>query len=404
MSKLSKAAINRAMKDHAGGTVKLSDGAGLYAEITQASAARGEASWRLKYRFGGVEKRLTIGRYPATTPEEARKQAQAARELLASGVDPSAQKKAHRAAQEASEVLTLQRAVDNWLDHMAAEGWVKRTVDGTRQLLNDHILVHVGDMPAKDVTRGIIARLIDNLRDRPPTAYRAWSSLSRTLALVEHMDDGYSNPLAGRKPHFSAGRPEHRAAFTPKQLGSLQAAEDALRGFLQAVDSYQGSAAVRAGLRLMAAIPARPGELVAMRWGDLELGEDCTGWWRFKQGKTGEPQALFLPRQVVAIITSLPRDGEYVLQAPRNKAAHIWVSSLRSAIYGLGHELSTHGGRATFRSLGRERLRLSVEVLEACLGHRSGIKHGGAYDQAGLADEKREALTAWADYLDSLRG
>jgi hypothetical protein len=44
----------------AGKPVRLFDGGGLYLEVSPA----GGRLWRLKYRFGGMEKRLSLGRYP----------------------------------------------------------------------------------------------------------------------------------------------------------------------------------------------------------------------------------------------------------------------------------------------------------------------------------------------------
>jgi len=40
--------------------VKLFDGAGLYVEVAPA----GGKWWRLKYRYGGKEKKLSLGVYP----------------------------------------------------------------------------------------------------------------------------------------------------------------------------------------------------------------------------------------------------------------------------------------------------------------------------------------------------
>jgi len=60
------------------------DGAGLYIEVSPS----GGKWWRLKYRFSGVEKRLSLGTYPDTSLDEARVRRDAARELLANGFDP----------------------------------------------------------------------------------------------------------------------------------------------------------------------------------------------------------------------------------------------------------------------------------------------------------------------------
>jgi len=68
---------------------KLSDGHGLYLEVTPT----GSKLWRLKYRIAGKEKKLAIGAYPAVSLQQARQRRTDARELLAQGADPSAEKK-----------------------------------------------------------------------------------------------------------------------------------------------------------------------------------------------------------------------------------------------------------------------------------------------------------------------
>lgn len=47
-------------KPQQGKTVRLFDARGLYLEIS----AAGETWWRLKYRYAGKEKRLSLGVYP----------------------------------------------------------------------------------------------------------------------------------------------------------------------------------------------------------------------------------------------------------------------------------------------------------------------------------------------------
>lgn len=47
---------------------KLSDGGGLYIEISPS----GGKWWRYKYRFGGKEKRISLGTYPDTSLADAR--------------------------------------------------------------------------------------------------------------------------------------------------------------------------------------------------------------------------------------------------------------------------------------------------------------------------------------------
>ena len=74
---------------------KLFDAGGLHILVS----VHGGKAWRLKYRFGGKEKQLSLGRYPAVTIAEARDRRDAFREMLADGIDPSEQARAMRAAQ-----------------------------------------------------------------------------------------------------------------------------------------------------------------------------------------------------------------------------------------------------------------------------------------------------------------
>jgi len=76
---------------------KLSDGGGLQLWV-QPTGAR---LWRLAYRFGGKQKLLALGVYPVTSLAGARQGRDAAKQLLASGVDPSQAKKQTKAARAA---------------------------------------------------------------------------------------------------------------------------------------------------------------------------------------------------------------------------------------------------------------------------------------------------------------
>ena len=70
---------------------KLYDSEGLYLQVTPT----GGKWWRLKYRFGGKEKLLSLGTYPEVSLSEARDRRASARTLLAkeTPIDPSENRK-----------------------------------------------------------------------------------------------------------------------------------------------------------------------------------------------------------------------------------------------------------------------------------------------------------------------
>src|SRR5208337_349497 len=76
-------------------TAKLYDGGGLYLEISPA----GGKWWRLKYRFDGKEKRISLGVYPEVGLKDARERRGENRKLVAAHIDPSANRKEQKLAQ-----------------------------------------------------------------------------------------------------------------------------------------------------------------------------------------------------------------------------------------------------------------------------------------------------------------
>ncbi|WP_394654322.1 Arm DNA-binding domain-containing protein [uncultured Sphingomonas sp.] len=78
----------------------------------------GALLWRLKFRFRGIEKKLSLGRFPDVSLQDARKLRDEAREKIESGSDPAAErglvelaarKAAVRAVSGRSESVRIQR-------------------------------------------------------------------------------------------------------------------------------------------------------------------------------------------------------------------------------------------------------------------------------------------------------
>ena len=91
-------------------TLKLFDERGLYLEVSPA----GGKWWRLKYRFGGKEKRLSLGIYPDVALKDARDRRDHSRKLLTDGVDPSEYRKATKAAQNNRDANSFELITREW--------------------------------------------------------------------------------------------------------------------------------------------------------------------------------------------------------------------------------------------------------------------------------------------------
>ena len=92
---------------------RLADSGGMYLEVRP----NGGRYWRLKFRFAGKEKALTLGVYPGVSLKEARAKRDAAKKLLADGVDPSMAKQAAK--------RSLRLNAENSFDAIAREWHAK---------------------------------------------------------------------------------------------------------------------------------------------------------------------------------------------------------------------------------------------------------------------------------------
>ena len=91
-----RAALKKATRE--GAALKLSDGGGLRLDVQPS----GSGWWRLRYRFEGREGMLSLGTYPEVPLALARERREEARKLIAAGTDPSAKRKADKAADRAA--------------------------------------------------------------------------------------------------------------------------------------------------------------------------------------------------------------------------------------------------------------------------------------------------------------
>jgi hypothetical protein len=131
--------------------VRLFDGGGLYLEISPA----GGKLWRMKYRYGGKERLLAIGKYPEISLAEARARRDESRKQLANGDDPSEVKKTERAAR-AEQLANSFEAVarewfakhsPNWAESHAGKIIKRLENDQTQKARVRSGLFHCGPLP-----------------------------------------------------------------------------------------------------------------------------------------------------------------------------------------------------------------------------------------------------------------
>lgn len=174
---------------------------------------------------------------------------------------------------------------------------------------------------------------------------------------------------------------------------------------MNAIDGYSGYRVVSLGLKLLAMLHVRPGELRLAKWGEFDL-EGAKWVIPADRMKMRKPHTAPLSSQVVETMKELEqlshRDS-MVLPSPRRKMDPLSENTFNKALRMMGfskEEVTAHGFRATFSTLANESGKWNPDAIERALAHVDANEVRRAYNRAAFWDERVEMAQWWADSLD----
>lgn len=255
----------------------------------------GAISFELRVRIGGRDgKQITrkLGDHPSMTPEQARTLAQQVKAHATLGVDVIAENHAKIAEEKAAKaaVVTMAMAVAEFQRRV----WPRKkagSIYEDRRKIDKIIVPKLGDRDVRDITRAEIDDLHKAMSDRPYEANRTLALLSSIFSLAV---------LDGRRPDNPV---KGIAKFKEKRIERYltDAEAEKLSGALEAVEPEHRETV--AAIRLLIATGARRGEVLAMRWADLDI-DGPKPLWRLPDSKTGG-RTVPLNSAAVAILVGL---------------------------------------------------------------------------------------------------
>jgi integrase len=374
---------------------KRSDGGGLFIHITP----KGQKYWRLRYWFNGKEKLLALGVFPRVKIEKARQLREAAKDAVANGTDPTAQKKADKLAATETFADIAEEYISKQTDRLA-----KRTVDKARWQMRVFINPHIGAKPIRKIEAQDLLAALRKIEERGKieTAHKTKDLCGRVFMYGIATGRCDRNIAADLKLALSPRPDGHLAAITdPVKVGEL----------LRAIDGYDGQPATVAALRLAPHVFLRPGELRGGKWSEIDF--DDALWWipaeRMK-GKKGKKREHLVPlsRQALSILRTLHKftgDGVYMFPAIGSKERSISENTLGAALRGLGYGpdvMVPHGFRSMASTLLHEMGVVSTDI-ELQLAHVDSNKIRGIYNRSERLKERAKIMQRWSDHLDKLR-
>lgn len=377
---------------------KMADGGGMYLEVMP----NGSKYWRLKYRFGGKEKRLALGVYPDTSLADARGRRDEARKLLANGSDPSTVKQAQKRQAKISAANSFEAIAREfhtmkspmWTPHHSTD-WINTLEREVFPKFGHRPIIEIEAPDVLDILRAVEARSAFEVRERVLQRVRAVFAFAIACGKARH------NPAAELKGAL-APRPkvQHFAALSEKEMPD----------FLRAITSYKlrakSSPIVFAATRLLALTFVRTGEVRGAQWNEFDLD---AGLWTIpaERMKARAPHTVPLSSQAVEVIRALqPLTGHLPTLFPsRNgKGAVISENTVLKVIENVGYKgrMTGHGFRSVASTYLNNLGTIRPDMIEAQLAHGDRDQVRAAYNRADYMEYRKAMMQFWADTLDKM--
>ncbi len=373
---------------------KLSDEKGLYLFIRP----NGSKSWRLKYRFLGKEKTLSIGLYPDVGLAQARAARERARKQLAENADPGyAKQLSKRSAKEAAE-NSFEAIAREWFTKFSTK-WSDSHAKRILRRLEKDVFPWIGKRPIAEIAAQELLTLLRRMENRGAieTAHRANQNCGQIFRYAIATGRAERDPSADLKGAIPPPKKKHHASIIkPSQIGEL----------LRAIDGYHGHFVTKCALRLAPLVFVRPGELRHAEWSEIDLDK---AEWRIPAEKMKMRVMHIVPLSKQAIevlyeLQALTGDGKYVFPSVRSAKRPMSENTVLGALRRLGYtstEMTGHGFRSMASTLLNEQ-GWNPDAIERQLAHGERNTVRAAYNYAEYLPERKKMMQEWADYLEGL--
>jgi integrase len=320
--------------------------------------------------------------------------------MVAKGIDPSAARKAAKAAKDESNANSFEVVAREWIGQQKNKWTPANKKVVTRQLEND-IFPWIGKSPIAELKAPELLKVLRRMEERGvlDSAHRARTIAGQVFRYAIATGRAERDIAADLRGALAQPKKKHLPAITePKKVAEL----------LRAMDAFEGSLVVKCALRLAPLFFVRPGELRKAEWSEIDLD---AAEWNIPAEKMKMKQAHLVPlsTQAVAILQELQPltgRGSYVFPGARSAARPLSDMALSAAIRRLGYEqgeMTPHGFRAMARTILDEVLQVRPDFIEHQLAHAVRDANGRAYNRTSHLAERKKMMQIWADYLDGLK-
>lgn len=377
------------------------DGRGLSLSIQP----NGAKWWRFRYNFEGKPKLLSLGVYHDVSLAQARQRCEAARKLVADGIDPSAKRKDDRALKNVMAFHSFEQIAMLWWEHWESTHH-ERYTNSVKSRLEKNVFPVLGEKPINEINAKDIADCVKSIGARGATdiAKRAKETIGQIFRYA--IANGYAERNPAKDFNISD------VVQLKPVVNMARVDEGELPELLRAIEAYDGKAITRLATKLMVLTFVRTGTLIGTPWSEIDFDAKL---WRIpkERMKTKTAHIVPLASQAIDLLRILKTiTGDTPLLFPSEKGwrgddgQHKFMSdnTILKALGRMGYagRQTGHGFRGVFSTIMHER-GYDHQHIEIQLAHAQRNAVAAAYNHALYLPQRTQMMQDWGDYLDSLK-
>ena len=382
------------------------DGDGLYLFVRSTEAR----FWVFRYVRCGKMREMGLGRAGAdlnsVSLAEARVKAADLMKVVRSGIDPLDKRETEAAETKAATMNaaarahTFSSAAEKFIIAHEA-GWKNaKHKDQWRNTLTTYAYTHMGDISVAGVTTAhVLAALEPIWRVKSETATRVRGRIEKVLDYAKAVGWRTGENPAAWKGHLALTLPARSKVAKVQHHAALPWTE--IAAFM---DELRGQAGISArALEFAILTAARSGEVLGVRWGELDLAAKL---WTVpsERMKAGVEHRVPLSAAALAVLKEMAAqrtdDTAWAFVFPGGKAGQsLSIMALTMTLRRMKRsDITPHGFRSCFRDWAGEATHTPREVAEAALAHSLKSKTEAAYARGDQFEKRRHLMNDWAAY------
>lgn len=317
------------------------------------------------------------------------------------GIDPLSEREqqaeASRLAQAqvAAERVTFRAAAESYLASRASTWRNAKHRQQWHNTLNTYVFPSLGELPVADIGTAEVLSVLEPI----------WKSKAETANRIRGRMEAIIDAARARG-YFSGENPARWRGHLDKILPARQRLSrghhaalpyDLVPEFLEQLRARKAVAAMALEFAVLTA--ARTGEVLGATWEEIDFEKRM---WVVPADrmKAGREHRVPLSSRAIELLTETNK-LESPFLFPGQRGGKLSGMAMAMLLRRMGHVVTVHGFRSTFRDWASEMTAFPHEVCEMALAHTIANKAEAAYRRGDVFDKRRMLMDEWAQFCSS---